>query len=104
MKCWKMNLRPGQASWWGPTAWRVGALGVWAWKLRRMNGPSFTWPLFMFSNVMPESWMVKMGKLYEGRPLQIRTRAELLDTIKPSQRRYLRDEEEAQPALRQRFA
>jgi hypothetical protein len=69
-----------------------------------MNGPSFTWPLLMFANVMPESWMVKMGKLYEGRPLQIRTRAELLDTIKPSQRRYLRDEEEAQPALRQRFA
>ena len=23
MKCWKMNLRPGQMSWWGPTAWRA---------------------------------------------------------------------------------
>ena len=28
MKCWKMNLRPGQASWWGPTAWRLGAIGA----------------------------------------------------------------------------
>ena len=26
MKCWKMNLRPGNASWWGPAAWRTGAL------------------------------------------------------------------------------
>ena len=31
MKCWKMNLRPGQASWWAPTvvaARRDRALGV----------------------------------------------------------------------------
>ena len=26
MKCWKMSLRPALHSWWGPTAWRVGAL------------------------------------------------------------------------------
>jgi len=90
MKCWKMNLRPGQASWWGPTAWRVGALGLWAWKLRKLNGPSFTWPLFMFASAMPESWMVKMGRLYEGRPLHIKTRQELLATIRPNQRRYVR--------------
>jgi hypothetical protein len=69
-----------------------------------MNGPSFTWPLLMFANVLPESWMTKMGKLYKGRPLAIKTRRELLDTIKPSQRRYLRDEEDAQPELHQRFA
>src|SRR6266550_4330213 len=54
MKCWKMNLRPGQASWWAPTAWRVGALGLWAWKLRKLNGPGFTWPMFMFANALPE--------------------------------------------------
>jgi hypothetical protein len=42
MKCWKMNLRPGQASWWGPTAWRVGAIALWAWKLRTLTGPGFT--------------------------------------------------------------
>jgi len=53
---------------------------------------------------MPESFMVKMGKIYKGRPLAIKTRGELLDTIKPSQRRYLRDEEYAQPELRQQLA
>src|SRR5438874_6204877 len=34
MKCWKFNLRHGLYSWWGPLAWRTGALGLWAWKLR----------------------------------------------------------------------
>jgi radical SAM superfamily enzyme YgiQ (UPF0313 family) len=90
MKCWKMNLRPGQASWWGPTAWRVGALGLWAWRLRRQNGPDFTWPLFMFAGALPESWMTRMGKLYRGRPLAIKTRTELLATIKPALRRHVR--------------
>ena len=55
MKCWKMNLRPGQASWWAPTAWRVGALGLWIWRLRKLNGPGFTWPLFMFASALPET-------------------------------------------------
>jgi hypothetical protein len=44
----------------------------------------------MFANVVPESWMVKMGKLYAGRPLTVKTRRELLATIKPAQRRYVR--------------
>jgi hypothetical protein len=90
MKCWKMNLRPGQVSWWGPAAWRVGALGLWAWKLRKLNGPAFTWPLLMFASAMPESWMVKMGKLYEGRPVRIKPRRELLATIRPGHRQYVR--------------
>jgi radical SAM superfamily enzyme YgiQ (UPF0313 family) len=90
MKCWKMNLRPGQNSWWGPAAWRLGGLGLWAWKLRKLNGPGFTWPLFMFCSALPESLMAKMGKIYVGRPLTIKTRKELLATIKPSMRRYLR--------------
>jgi hypothetical protein len=90
MKCWKMNLRPGQASWWAPTAWRLGSLGLWAWKLRKLNGPGFTWPLFMFANALPEKLMAKMGKIHYGRPLYIKTRKELLETIKPHQRRFLR--------------
>jgi len=90
MKCWKMNLRPGQASWWAPTAWRVGAIGLWAWKLRKLNGPGFTWPLFMFANALPEWLMAKMGKIHLGRPLNIKTRKELLATIKPHQHQFLR--------------
>jgi radical SAM superfamily enzyme YgiQ (UPF0313 family) len=90
MKCWKMNLRPGQTTWWAPTAWRVGALGLWAWRLRKLNGPGFTWPLFMFASALPESLMVRMGKLYRGRPLSIKTRRELLATIKPNQRQFIR--------------
>ena len=90
MKCWKMNLRPGQNSWWGPTAWRVGALGLWAWKLRKLNGPGFTWPLFMFANAIPESVMARMGKIYLGKPVHVKTRKELLASVKPSMRQHLR--------------
>jgi hypothetical protein len=92
MKCWKMNLRPGQASWWGPTAWRLGAIGLWAWKLRKLNGPGFTWPMFMFASALPERLMDRFGKIYVGRSLHIKTRKELLETVKPSMRRFLRED------------
>jgi hypothetical protein len=90
MKCWKMNLRPGQNAWWAPTAWRIGALGLWAARLRKLNGPSFTWPLLMFAGVAPERILKRFGKLHVGRPLTIRSRKELLTTIKPHQWRHLR--------------
>ncbi len=90
MKCWKMNLRPGQASWWAPTAWRLGAIGLWAWKLRKLNGPGFTWPMFMFASALPEWLMDKMGKIYVGKPINVKTRKELLATIKPHQWQFLR--------------
>jgi hypothetical protein len=89
MKCWKMNLRPGQVSWWGPTAWRTGALALWAWKLRKLNGPGFTWPLFMFASALPERLMGAMGKIHVGRPIQVKTRKELLATIKPHQWKFI---------------
>lgn len=90
MKCWKMNLRPGQASWWAPAAWKAGAIGLWLWRLRKLNGPNFTWPLLMFSSAMPESWMARLGKIYVPKPLAIKTRQQLLATIKPQHRRFLR--------------
>ena len=90
MKCWKMNLRPGQMSWWAPTAWRVGAIGLWAWKLRKLNGPGFTWPMFMFASALPEWLMGKMDRIYIGKPLNVKTRKELLMTIKPHQWQFLR--------------
>ena len=90
MKCWKMNLRPGQVSWWGPAAWRTGAIALWLYKLRKLNGPHFTWPMLMFASALPESLMGKMGKIHIGRPLAIKTRKELLATVRPTQRQYLR--------------
>jgi radical SAM superfamily enzyme YgiQ (UPF0313 family) len=99
MKCWKMNLRPGQASWWAPTAWRVGAIGMWAARLRKLNGPGFTWPLFMFANALPEALMAKMGKIYLGQPLHIKTRRELLATVRPGMRQYLRPDTGDMPEM-----
>lgn len=90
MKCWKMNLRPGQYSWWGPTAWRVGSIGMWLYKLRRLNGPNFTWPLWMFSGAISEKNLNRMGKIYMGKRLKIKTRKELIATLRPSDWQFLR--------------
>ncbi len=90
MKCWKMNLRPGQYSWWGPTAWRVGSIGMWLYKLRRINGPNFTWPLWMFSGAISEKRLERMGKIYIGKPLKTKTRKELIASVKPHYWQYFR--------------
>ena len=92
MKCWKMNLRPGQYSWWGPTAWRIGSLGMWAYKLRRLNGPNFTYPLFMFSGLLSEKRLAKWGKIYPGKPIETKNRAELLATLRPNQLKHIRED------------
>ena len=89
LKCWKMNLRPGLYSWWGPTAFRLGGLLVWLTRLRKTNGPHFTWPMMMFCSAIPEKWMFRMGKLYEGAPLKVKTRAELLTSIRPNYWKYI---------------
>jgi len=98
MKCWKMNLRPGQYSWWAPTAWRLGALGLWAYKLRKLNGPNFTWPLLMFASAFPENLMSKLGKIHVGRPVKIKTRRELVASLKPHYLQYLRADNGDLPA------
>ncbi len=90
MKCWKFNLRPGQYSWWGPTAWRVGSIGLWLYKLRKINGPDFTWPLLLFSGILPEKWMHKMGKIYMGKPLKTKSRKELIASVRPHYLQYFR--------------
>ncbi|NNE98613.1 MAG: B12-binding domain-containing radical SAM protein [Pyrinomonadaceae bacterium] len=92
MKCWKMNLRPGQYSWWGPTAWRAGSIGMWLYKLRKLNGPNFTYPLLMFSGILSEKRLAKMGKIYPGKPLDLLSRKELLETLKPKQLQYIRED------------
>jgi hypothetical protein len=90
MKCWKINLRPGQQAWWGPTAWKIGAIVTWLWKLRRLNGPSFTWPLLMFASALPEKLMGWMGKIYIPKPMKTKTRRELLAAVKPHYLQYFR--------------
>ena len=90
MKCWKMNLRPGQYSWWGPTAWRVGSIGMWLYKLRKLNGPNFTYPLLMFSGAISEKMLERMGKIYIGKPLETKNRKELIATLSPKARKFLR--------------
>lgn len=90
MKCWKMNLRPALYSWWGPTAWRVGSIVMWLWKLRRANGPNFTWPLMMFSGVVSEETLERMGKIYIGKPLNTKTRKELIASMRPNYWQHLR--------------
>jgi len=90
MKCWKHNLRPGQYSWWGPMAWRIGALFMWLYRLRRLNGPNFTWPLMMFAGVAPEVILQRMGKIYVGRPLAVKNRRDLLAALRPNYLRHFR--------------
>jgi radical SAM superfamily enzyme YgiQ (UPF0313 family) len=92
MKCWKINMGSALQTWWGPIVWRMGALLLWMWKLRRLNGPNFTWPLLSFCSACPEWLMAKMGKIYSGRPLEIKSRKELLATIKPQHWKYLRED------------
>jgi radical SAM superfamily enzyme YgiQ (UPF0313 family) len=90
MKSWKLNLRPAMYSWWGPMAWRVGSIVMWLYKLRRVNGPNFTWPLFMFSGAISEEMLRRMGKIYIGRPLKIKSRKELVASVRPNYWQYFR--------------
>jgi hypothetical protein len=89
MKCWKHNLRPGQYSWWGPMAWRAGSIFMWLYRLRKLNGPNFTWPLMMFAGVAPETVLRGMGKIHVGKPLATRNRRELIASLRPNYLKYL---------------
>jgi radical SAM superfamily enzyme YgiQ (UPF0313 family) len=92
MKCWKFNLRPGVNTWWGRWAFRVTGFGLWAGKLRKTNGPNFRWAMMNFCGALPERWMQKMGLLYTPRPLKVKTRKELLESIRPNYWPYLRED------------
>ncbi|MFZ3278938.1 MAG: hypothetical protein WA182_18725 [Candidatus Sulfotelmatobacter sp.] len=90
MKCWKHNLRPGQYSWWGPLAWRAGSVFMWLYRLRKLNGPDFTWPLMMFAGVAPERVLERMGKIHVGKPLVTKDRRELIASLRPNYLKHLR--------------
>jgi radical SAM superfamily enzyme YgiQ (UPF0313 family) len=90
LKCWKENLYLGLYSWWGPPAWRFGSFLLWLMKLRKLNGPNFTWPLLMFSGVLPEGTMKRLGRIYPGKPLITKNRKELLSSIRSNYWKHLR--------------
>jgi radical SAM superfamily enzyme YgiQ (UPF0313 family) len=90
MKCWKHNLRPGTYSWWGPWAYRIGGIALWAVRLRRTNGPQFTWPLLMFTSALPERAVLRFGKLYGGRVVRSKSRKELLESVRRNYWRHFR--------------
>jgi radical SAM superfamily enzyme YgiQ (UPF0313 family) len=90
LKCWKFNLQPGQYNRWAPIAWRLFAVVMWAYRLRKLNGPNATWPLLMFAGVLPESVLQRWGKIYKGPRLQTKSRRELLASLRSSYIQYLR--------------
>ena len=90
MKCWKMDLGPTFNTWWAPLVWKFGSIISWLLKLRHTNGPNFKWPLIMFSSLIPEKILARMGKIYVGRPLKTKTRRELIASLKPHYWQYLR--------------
>ena len=71
---------------------------MWAYKLRRLNGPNFTYPLFMFSGLLSEKRLAKWGKIYPGKPIETKTRAELLETLRPKQLQFVREDTGDLPA------
>lgn len=90
MKCWQFNLRPGQYNRWAPMAWRAGALLAWLTKLRRLNGPNSTWPVLMFTGLVPERLLKRWGKIYTGQPLVTKTREQLIAGLRENYRRFVR--------------
>jgi radical SAM superfamily enzyme YgiQ (UPF0313 family) len=94
MKAWRIASSIGLQSTWGKVSFGLGSIVLWAMRLRRVNGPNFTWPLFQFSKVVPEDWMHRTGKLYEGKPIARVTREELLAGIRPDWREKMRQAHE----------
>jgi radical SAM superfamily enzyme YgiQ (UPF0313 family) len=86
MKAWQVSSRVGLQSTWGKVSFGLGALVLWATRLRRVNGPNFTWPLVQFSSVVSDGWLERRGLVYQSRPLPRRTRDELLTTVRPQWR------------------
>ena len=63
---------------------------MWLYRLRKLNGPNFTWPLMMFAGVAPETVLRGMGKIHVGKPLATKNRRELLASLRPNYLKYLR--------------
>jgi radical SAM superfamily enzyme YgiQ (UPF0313 family) len=102
MKAWAVASRIGLQSTWGKVSFGVGALVLWAARLRRVNGANFTWPLVQFSGLVPERWLERTGRIYDGRPLPRVTRDDLLATVRPDWGEAIAAAREGRPAARAR--
>lgn len=89
MKAWAVASRIGLQTTWGKLSFGVGSLVLWAARLRRVNGPNFTWPLVHFSGLVPERLLERAGTIYGGRPLPRVTRDDLLATVRPGWRQAI---------------
>ncbi len=83
MKAWRIASNIGLQSALGKVSFGLGSLILWATRLRRLNGPGFTWPLMQFSRLLPESLLHRTGRLYKGKPMCRVTRDELFKSIRP---------------------
>jgi radical SAM superfamily enzyme YgiQ (UPF0313 family) len=89
MKAWTIASRLGLQTRWGRLSFGAGALALWAARLRRVNGPNFTWPLVQFSGAAPDRWLERTGRIYAGRPLPQVSRDDLLTTVRPDWRQAI---------------
>ena len=90
MKAWRDSSAVGLQATWAKAVFGLGALVLWGVRLRRVNGPNFTWPLVQFSKTIPESWLHRTGRLYEGRPIARLGREALIETVRPDWRDTMR--------------
>jgi len=63
---------------------------MWLYRLRKLNGPNFTWPLMMFAGLAPEEILQKIGKIHVGTPLVTKNRRELIASLRPNYWKHLR--------------
>ena len=54
---------------------------MWLYRLRKLNGPNFTWPLMMFAGLVPERILQGMGKIHVGKPVVSKSRRELITSL-----------------------
>jgi len=98
MKAWQVASRIGLQSTRGKLSFGLGAVVMWAARLRRVNGPNFTWPLFQFSGLIPDSVLARAGKVYPGRPMPRLTRDDLMKSVRPDWREAIAQARTGKPA------
>ena len=52
-------------------------------RLRKLNGPNFTWPLMMFAGLVPERILQGM-EIHVGKPVVSKSRRELIASLRPN--------------------